>query len=89
MEGGKSTNEKSTGNYNTDGYYKNVKLVGFAKTDSEALSSGYKNDAFQWSSSDNLSTVYPTAYRTENNTVPSECTITVMIPFLHFFFFSF
>lgn len=64
MEGDKSTN-----NYNDD-YYKNVKLVGFVKTDSETLS-GYKNDAFQWSSSDNLSSC-PPVYHIENDIVPSE-----------------
>lgn len=75
MEGAKSTNVKSTGNYNNDDYYKNVKLVGFVKTDSETLSSGYKNEAFQWSSSDNLSTSYATPYRRENNILPSKCII--------------
>lgn len=65
MEGDKSTD------YNDD-YFKNVKLVGFAKTDSETLP-GYTNGAFQWSSSDNLPN-YPSAvYRRENDTVPSEC----------------
>lgn len=63
MEGDKSTN------YN-DEYYKNVKLVGFVKTDCETLP-GYKNDAFQWSSSDNLSN-YPPVYHNENNLVPSK-----------------
>lgn len=63
MEGDKSTN------YNDD-YYKNVKLVGFVKTDSETLA-GYKNDAFQWSSSDNLPGYSP-AYHPENDIVPSE-----------------
>lgn len=60
--------DKSTNNYNDD-YYKNVKLVGFVKTDSETLS-GYKNDAFQWSSSDNLSN--SPVYHIENDIVPSK-----------------
>lgn len=66
MEGDKSTN------YNDD-YYKNVQLVGFVKTDSETLS-GYKNDAFQWSSSETLScnSNYPTVYHEENHIVPSK-----------------
>lgn len=63
MEGDKSTN-------NSDDYYKNVKLVGFVKTDSETLS-GYKNNAFQWSSSDTLSS-YPPTYNRENDLVPSK-----------------
>lgn len=65
MEGDKSTNNSK---YNDD-YYKNVKLVGFAKTDSET--SGYKNDAFQWSSSDNLSSC-PSIYHIENDIIPSK-----------------
>jgi len=64
MEGDKSTD-------NGDEYYKNVKLVGFVKTDSETLP-GYKNDAFQWSSADNLSS-YPSPYHRENDILaPSE-----------------
>jgi hypothetical protein len=64
MEGDKSTD-------NSDDYYKNVKLVGFVKTDSETLS-GYKNDGFQWSSADNLSS-YPSSYHRENDIIsPSE-----------------
>lgn len=62
MEGDKSTE-------NGDDYYKNVKLVGFVKTDSETLS-GYKNDAFQWSSADNLSS-YPSSYPREHDILAS------------------
>ncbi|VVC31758.1 Hypothetical protein CINCED_3A016532 [Cinara cedri] len=82
MESAQSTNVKSTDNRNNDDYYKNVKLVGFAKTDSETLSSsGYKNDGFQWNSSDNLSTNYPAAYRRENNVVPNVPeSDTIMLP---------
>lgn len=58
MEGDKSTD-------NGDDYYKNVKLVGFVKTDSETLP-GYKNDAFQWSSEDNLPS-YPSSYNRVND----------------------
>lgn len=67
MEGDRSTS-------NSDDYYKNVKLVGFVKTDSETLS-GYKNNAFQWGSSDSLSSYPPPDYHRENlenNIVPSE-----------------
>lgn len=72
MEGDKSTD------YNDD-YYKNVKLVGFVKTDTETLP-GYKNDGFQWSSSDDLSN-FPPTYHNENNRVPSKYFV-----FLFFFF---
>lgn len=64
MEGEKSTNY-------SDDYYKNVKLVGFVKTDSE-MQPGYKNEAFQWNSSDDLSRRYPEVYPGENDVVPSE-----------------
>uniref|UniRef100_A0A2S2R092 Sodium-independent sulfate anion transporter n=1 Tax=Sipha flava TaxID=143950 RepID=A0A2S2R092_9HEMI len=67
MEGDRSTS-------NSDDYYKNVKLVGFVKTDSETLS-GYKNDAFQWGSSDSLSSYPPPVYHRENlenNIVPNK-----------------
>lgn len=63
MEGDKSTN-------NGDDYYKNVKLVGFNKTDSETMS-GFKNDGFQWGSLDNLPSCTP-AYHREADTVPSK-----------------
>lgn len=67
MEGDKTT----AGNRYSDDYYKNVQLVGFAKTDSET-SPGYTNGAFQWSSSDNLSG-YPSDCRGQNDTaLPSE-----------------
>lgn len=63
MEGDKST-------INNDDYYKNVQLVGFVKTDSETQS-GFKNDAFQWSSSDNVSSS-PSVFNRENDIVPSK-----------------
>jgi len=74
MEGDKTTNY-------SDDYYKNVKLVGFVKTDSETLS-GYKNNAFQWSSSENLSS-YPSTYRSENDIVPSKYYVKYNFDIIH------
>ncbi|XP_050537914.1 sodium-independent sulfate anion transporter-like [Daktulosphaira vitifoliae] len=61
MEGGKSNNHN-------DEFYKNVKLIGFVKTDSETVP-GYKNEGFQWNSSDDLSR-YPPSYSSQNSFVP-------------------
>ncbi|XP_050432630.1 sodium-independent sulfate anion transporter-like [Adelges cooleyi] len=63
MEGDKSTNY-------SDEFYKNVKLIGFVKTDSETIP-GYKNEGFQWGSSDDLSG-YPPAYTTQSDMVPKK-----------------